>query len=151
MEAFGAVYAVLDFAIAREQEAVVFYESLASKTPDPIAKKTFLSFAKVERKHKEKLEEVRKHPATLSAAEDVTDLNPEDYLVEADLMNETQVSDALLVAVKREKAAKELYAAMEKRVADPSLRALFKKLAHEETAHETKFEAMYAEHLKGES
>ncbi|MBN2683647.1 MAG: ferritin family protein [Pontiellaceae bacterium] len=147
MSSFGAITAVLDFAIEREQEAVDFYGSLAGQATNPAVKKVFLSFAKVEQGHKEKLLEVKSHKSILADKTEVIDLKISDYLVDVDPKNAMSFQDALVIAMKREKAAMELYTAMSMRVGDPALRDLFKKLAHEESTHKIRFETMYEEHF----
>ncbi|NLX25942.1 MAG: ferritin family protein [Lentisphaerae bacterium] len=151
MSSFGTITAVLDFAIKREQEAIDFYGSLAGQATNPSLKKVFLSFAKEEQGHKEKLLAVKSNKSILVDKTEVADLKISDYLVSVDPQNVMSFQDALVVAIKREKAAMELYTVMSKRVEDPALRDLFKKLAHEESAHKTRFETMYEEHFLPEN
>ena len=54
METFESADALLDFAIAREEEAVEFYTELAEQT-EGAARKAFEDFAREERTHKQKL------------------------------------------------------------------------------------------------
>lgn len=149
MDSLGAIFSVLDFAIEREQEAVDFYGTLAQQTTNPSLKKTLISFAKVEQGHKEKLLAVKANRTIFSKEdnEEIVDLKIGDYLVDVDPKVTMSFQDALVVAMKREKAAMELYTAMSTRVDNPELRTLFKKLAHEESTHKLIFETAYEKHF----
>lgn len=148
MNTFEHITGVLDFAIEREQEAVEFYEDLAGRTENLALKKTLTAFAGVEKGHKEKLMAAR--DAGLAMGEPagrVVDLKIGDYLVEVEAGPEMSFQDALVVAMKREKAAMELYSDMAARVPDPGLKTMFEKLAREEAGHKLSFETAYEEHF----
>ncbi len=147
MNTFGSVDAVLDFAIEREQEAVDFYHTLALQTEDPSMKKTLTAFAGVEQGHKEKLMAAKDDKIILAEGEGVVDMKVGDYLVAAEPGPDMSFQDALIVAMKREKAAMDLYTDMATKVSGTSLQALFKKLAREEGTHKLTFESLYEEHF----
>ena len=54
-------------------------------------------------------------------------------------------ADALVVAMKKEKAAFKLYADLAERTSDENLRKLFNNLALEESKHKLRFELEYDE------
>ncbi|MBN2162462.1 MAG: ferritin family protein [Pontiellaceae bacterium] len=147
MNTFGTVDAVLDFAIEREQEAVDFYEGLAVRTENESLKKTLNAFAGVEMGHKEKLIAAKAGQSQVTEGGDVVNLKIGDYLVDVVPGPEMTFQDALIVAIKREKAAMDLYTDLEATVSDPSLQALFKKLAREESTHKLSFETAYEKHF----
>lgn len=147
MEKFGTIDAVLDFAIEREQEAVDFYEGLAGQTDNPSLKKTLTAFAGVEQGHKEKLIAAKCNEIDLSEAGDVIDMKIGDYLVDVEPGPQMTFQDALVVAMKREKAAMDLYSDLAGCLSNSALQELFKKLAHEEGAHKLAFETAYEEHF----
>ena len=152
MEKFESVEAVLDFAIAREQEAVDFYGVLAVQTDQPLLKKTLVSFAAVEQGHKEKLMAAKKGDIALSEERGGgLDLKISDYLVDVEAGPEMSFQDALVVAMKREKAAMDLYTDLVAMVSDPALQSLFKKLAHEEGTHKLRFESLYEDCFLGDN
>lgn len=151
METFKSVTAVLDFAVEREQEAVDFYLDLAGRTHNAALKKTLTAFAGVERGHKEKLLLAKTNDAVLSGGGDVTDMKIGDYLVEVQPGPDMTFQDALVVAIKREKAAMELYSDLVRVVSDPGLKELFTKLAREEGTHKLSFETSYEEHFMSDN
>lgn len=147
MESFGTVEAVLDFAIQREQEAVDFYEDLAGRTENTSLKKTLTAFAGVEMGHKEKLMAAKANKSVLAGRDEVVDMKIGDYLVDVEPGPDMTFQDALIVAIKREKAAMDLYNDLVDVVSDPALQALFRKLAREESTHKLSFENAYEEHF----
>lgn len=147
MESFGTVEAVLDFAIQREQEAVDFYEDLAGRTENTSLKKTLTAFAAVEMGHKEKLMAAKANESVLAGRDKVVDMKIGDYLVDVEPGPDMTFQDALIVAIKREKAAMDLYNDLVDVVSDPALQSLFRKLAREESTHKLKFENAYEEHF----
>ena len=58
---------------------------------------------------------------------------------------------ALVLAMKREKAAFRLYTALAAKVDDEALRELFLRLAQEEAKHKLHFEIEYDEHVLTEN
>ncbi len=147
METFESVDAALDFAIAREQEAVEFYQSLAEQTEIASLKKTLTAFAGVEQGHKEKLLAAKTEESVLAGGEAVVDMKIGDYLVDVQPGADMSFQDALVVAMKREKAAMDLYIDLAAIVADAGLKALFSKLAREEGTHKLNFEIAYEKHF----
>lgn len=150
METFESVDAALDFAIEREQEAVDFYRGLAEQTEIASLKKTLTAFAGVEQGHKEKLLAAKAGEAVLSGGGVTVDLKIGDYLVDVQPGPDMSFQDALVVAMKREKAAMDLYTDLAGLVSDPGLQALFSKLAREEKTHKLSFESAYEEHYLSE-
>ncbi len=150
METFESVDAVLDFAIEREQEAVDFYQGLAEQTDNASMKKTLTAFAGVELGHKEKLLAAKVGCVELVSGRTVVDLKIADYLVDVQPGPDMSFQDALVVAMKREKAAMDLYTDLAQMVSDSGLQALFTKLAREEKTHKLSFETAYEEHYLSE-
>lgn len=151
MEKFESVNAVLDFAIEREQEAVDLYEGLAKQTDNAALKKTLTSFAGVEAGHKVKLQAAKSGRTEMAAGGVVVDMKVADYLIDVQPGPNMTLQDALVVAMKREKAAMDLYTDLAGNVDDPELKALFTKLAREEGAHKLTFETAYEEHFLSEN
>lgn len=151
MSKFASVEEALDFAIEREQEAYEFYLDLAQQTQNPTLQKTLLAFSKVEMGHKEKLAAVKEGYTTLAGVEDVLDMKIGDYLVEVTPSPKMTFQDLLIVAIKRETAARDLYTDLAKSVADASFKALFTKLAQEESTHKLSFETAYDDHILSEN
>ncbi|MBL7017070.1 MAG: ferritin family protein [Kiritimatiellales bacterium] len=151
MEKFESVEAVLDFAIEREQEAFDLYHGLASQTTDPKLEALFTSFAKVEAGHKLKLEGIKEGTTYLPVRQNPVDMKIADYLVEVEPSPEMSFQDALVLAVKRERAANALYTQLAASICDPLLSELFSQLAKEEMAHKVRFEDLYEENFLSEN
>ena len=151
MEIFERVDVALDFAIEREQEAFDFYHGLAARAADPEMERVFVSFAKVEAGHKQQLESLKEGTANLPTREQATDLKIADYLVDVETSPDMSFQDALVVAMKREQAAKLFYTHLAQTIDDPVLAELFRQLAKEESAHKARFENLYEENFMSEN
>lgn len=151
MHNFESVDAVLDFAIEREQEAVDLYEGLATQTDNAALKKTLAAFAGVEAGHKKKLIAVKGGASVGATSGVVLDMKVSDYLIDVEPSPDMSLQDALVVAMKREKAAMELYADLAAAVSDADLQALFSQLAREEATHKLTFETAYEDHFLAEN
>ena len=144
---------ILDFAIGNEEAAIELYRRLAAKTNSPSMRDVFEGFAREEEGHKAKLLGV-KQAGTLtfqSAGEKVTDLKIGDYLVDADPEGDPSYQDALILAMKMEKAAFKLYTDLAEAAPDAELRDLLLRLAEEEAKHKLRFEIEYDEHILTEN
>jgi rubrerythrin len=60
-------------------------------------------------------------------------------------------ADALVLAMKKEKAAFKLYTNLSQRTDNPELKAVFQSLAVEESKHKLRFEIEYDEHVMREN
>jgi rubrerythrin len=138
---------VLDYAIDQEQQAADFYASLAERAEKAGMKKILLDFAEEETRHKERLLAVKAGEHELTPEQEVLDLKISDYLVEVDESPDISYQDALIVAMKRERAAYELYSDMAEKVPESNLRRVFIGLAKEEAKHKLFFESEYDERV----
>lgn len=139
---------ILDFAIGEEEGAVRFYTGLAEKAKHSSMKRDFLLFADEERGHKAKLIAVKEGKIFQPANEAVLDLKISDYTVDVNTDNVESYEDALVVAMKKEKAAFKLYSRLSEIVESESARNLFMALAQEEARHKLRFEIAYDDMLK---
>lgn len=147
MEKFKDVNEILDFAIAAEQEAVEFYTGLAAQAKNAGMKRVFEEFAAEEMGHKARLMRIRETGIMESAAEKVSDLKVADYLVAVKPGPEMVYQDALVLAMKKEKAAFRLYTGLAEKMTNTELRDLFQSLALEESKHKLRFELEYDEYV----
>ncbi len=139
---------VLDFAIEREIEASRFYSELAAKMAVPAMKQVFEDFAKEEQKHKAKLEAVKRGEYTFVPDTGVVPgLGLADYLVEGEPTPDMSYAEALILAMKKEKAAYRLYLKLAGMAAGEAARELFLSLADEEARHKLRFEIEYDDHV----
>ena len=151
MSKFGSVDQILDFAIGEEEKAADFYTEMASKMDHAWMKEVFLGFAKEEMGHKARLLEVKAGKKLLAVKEKVMDLKIGDYLVDADLNAEMDYQQALIVAMKKEKAAFRLYNTLAETTDDANIRSVFLGLAQEEAKHKLRFEIEYDDRILREN
>lgn len=144
VERFESVEAVLDFAIASEIEANLFYLDLAAKASVPAMKEAFEEFAQEEAGHKAKLEAVKRGGILFGAgAVKVQSLDLADYLVAAEPKADMTYAEALILAMQKEKAAYKLYLDLATVAEAEELTDLFLALAAEEAKHKLRFEIEY--------
>ncbi len=152
MTTFKSVQEILDFAIKGEAEAEAFYTGLASQAGSTGMKDAFLSFAKEEAGHKAKLTAIKEGKLDkLIPSFRIVDLKLADYLVDVEPTPGMSYQDALIVAMKREKAAYKLYKDLSAKVEDADLKATFEALANEEAKHKMRFEVEYDEKVLAEN
>ena len=137
---------ILEFAIVGEIAANRFYMDMAAKMKNPAMAKAFTEFAKEELGHKAKLEAVKcdkSFTANESTAAKVADLKIADYTVDVEPTPDMDYQDALILAMKNEKAAYRLYTDLAGSTEDENLSQMFAFLAQEEAKHKLRFEIEY--------
>ena len=139
----GNLEEILDFAIAGEQQAHDFYMDLAKKVERPGMEGLFTQFAREEMGHKKRLEGIKKGTRSFVPAKQVTDLKIGDYLVDVDPSATMTYQNALILAMKREKVAFQLYTDLAAETDDPEVKAVFEGLAQDEAKHKLRFEIEY--------
>ena len=144
---FKSVNEVLDFAIEKEEEARQFYLEWADKLDNQALAEQFVLFAGEENKHKEKLQRVKGGSTFKPAARQVTDLKIVDYLVDITPTPEMDYQEALIVAMRREKASFKLYSDLAAMAQDEGLRDTFLALAQEEAKHKLRLETVYEKEI----
>ncbi len=151
MNEFKSITDVLDFAIASEQTAIDFYEKMAENASSDAMKSVFLNFADEEKGHKHKLQNIKESGQTSISNEKVADLKILDYVVEKEISENMSYEDALVLAMKREKAAFRLYSKLATLTTAASFKNLFLELAQEEAKHKLRFEIEYDEYVLREN
>ena len=142
---------VLEFAINNEIEAAEFYTGLAERVTNRHSKVLFQDFAKEERRHQKILENIKVGGKLKPATQDIPDLMIGDYLVEIDSDKELNYQDALILAMKREKAAFKLYTDLANAAGSSEMKEIFASLAQEEAKHKLSFETEYDQHVLNEN
>jgi len=137
---------VIGFAVMREEESHQFYKDLAEKTTGPFLQPLFREFAKEELKHKQALldmdtatlgkmfEKIAGKQHDLSIAKTMENVSPDPDMA---------FKDVLIMAMKREDKAFELYSLLAEISEDDDLSLLFLGLAREEKQHRRKIEETY--------
>lgn len=144
---FKSVDEILDFAITNEENAATFYTALAGQVKHDGLRKVFETFAKEEKGHKAKLQGIKEGKTLRAAKGGVPDLKISDYLVEEEPGPDMNYQDALILAMKQEKAAFKLYSDLAASTDDENLCTLFTGLAQEEAKHKLKFEIEYEDNI----
>ena len=142
---------ILDFAIEKEEDAYQFYTDLAGKVKAASMRKIFEEFALEEKGHKAKLKAVKRSGALATTGNTVTDLKIGDYLVAAEPDADITYQQALILAMKQEKAAFKLYMDLAAATDDADLQALLLALAQEEAKHKLRFEVEYDDEILKEN
>lgn len=138
---------ILDYAIGQEEEAAAFYAGLAKRADKAGMKETLLDFSREEQKHKDRLLAVKRGERTLKPEQNVLDLKITDYLVDVEPSADISFQDALIVAMKLERAAYRLYSDLALKVPEGEMREVFLGLAKEEANHKLFFESQYDERV----
>ena len=142
MGQFESVEEILDFAIAREIEARDFYLKLAEWMENPAMQKVFENFATEELGHKYKLEAFKRGDISL-VPQQVQSLDIADYVVDVEPQPDMDYAEALVLAMRKEKAAYRLYLDLAAVGEDEELTDMFLSLAQEEAKHKLRFEIEY--------
>lgn len=148
---FESVNDVLDFAIKNEQEAFSFYNDLAARMDSATTSETFKGYAQEEKGHEAKLRAIKEGKQLESAEKEILDLKLSNYLVKEDPTPAMDYQDALILAMKKEKAAFMLYSDLAASTGDRDLQNIFLALAQEEAKHKLRFEIEYDEKVLREN
>jgi rubrerythrin len=139
---------ILDFAIGEEENAVKFYTEMADKAVHSSMKRDFLLFANEERGHRAKLIAAKEGKKFQPDDKKILDLKISDYTVDVNPDQVENYEDALVIAMKKEKAAYKLYTKLSEMVETEDAKNLFASLAQEEAKHKLRFEIAFADLLK---
>lgn len=151
MKSFNTIEEILLFAINSEQESVDFYSRLSAQVNNPEMKQIFRQYAHEEMNHKARLLEIRETGQMEVKTEKVNDLRISDYVVDVMPSPDMSYSDALVLAMKKEKAAFRLYLDLAERANDEDVKAVFLNLAQEESKHKLRFEVEYDQNVLKEN
>jgi rubrerythrin len=151
MEEFKSINDVLDFAIRSEQEAVDFYTNLSSNASNSEMAEIFKDFAREEMGHKAKLMKIKEQGLLEIQVENIPNLKIAEFLVEMKATPDMSYSDALVLAMHKEKAAFKLYTRLAEKAPDSQFKEVFLKLAQEESKHKLRFELEYDEFILREN
>lgn len=145
MKEFKNTDEILDFAIENEQNAVDFYTGMAKIAHNDEMRKTFEQFAKEEIGHKARLIKIKSEGIFSLPTKAVADLKIADYVVKTEQGTDLTYEQALVLAMKKEKAAFKLYMKLSEQTPSDELKQLFLGLAQEESRHKLRFELEYDE------
>ncbi|MCD6287817.1 MAG: ferritin family protein [Candidatus Hydrogenedentes bacterium] len=144
---FKTVDEVIDFAIRKEDDAAKMYTELADRVEYEYMSRLLLEFAREEKGHKAKLLAIKEGKYLVPATEKIMTLGIADNAVAIEPGPDMDFQDALLLAMKEEKAAFAMYTKLAESTDDPDLKSTLLALAQEEAKHKLRFELEYDEHV----
>ena len=151
MKQFENVDDILDFAMNEEQLAVDYYTELAENARTDDMRQVFTEFAEEEIKHKMRLMKIKEEGFYTLEPEVIQDLKISDFVVNVKPTTNMTYEEALILAMKKEKAAFKLYTALADRAPNAQLKDVFLGLAQEESKHKLRFEIEYDEYVLKEN
>ena len=134
---------IISTAIDREVEAYTFYRTISDKVKDAALKKLFGELAGEEKQHREFLQGM--------LSKDVTKMHfdaKKDYMVvnampSPPLTADLKPLDGLVLAIKKELEAMQMYTQLANLSADTEQKFLFSQLANMESGHKARLEDLY--------
>jgi rubrerythrin len=130
-------------AIDNEMEAYTFYRTISDKAKDKNLKDLFDELAKDEAKHKLTLEGfLTKTPEKLHFAES-KDYKVIDAIFTPPLTTDLKPLDGLVIAIKKELEAMQMYTHLANTSADTAQKNIFLELASMERGHKSRLEDIY--------
>jgi rubrerythrin len=120
---------------------------MANQVESKATAKIFKDLAAEEMKHRAILENLEGSGGLKPANFVVADLKVSDYLVEVEPSANMDYQDALILAMKREKAAYRLYIDLAEGAQDQVLKETFENLAQKEAGHKLRLETIYDEQV----
>jgi rubrerythrin len=142
---------VIQFAIDSEQEAVDAYTAASEVVKRKNVREMLLGLAQQERMHKKKLQSIDRGRVSQASIVKIPDLKIADYMDEVTITADMGYQDILIVAMKREEKAHNLYTTLASNTDDAELANLFQLLAAEEAGHKLALEKEYDEHVLTEN
>jgi rubrerythrin len=144
---FKDLNAIIDFAIEKEKEAADFYDTVSSEERMSGKKEMFKEFAVEERKHRRLLEKFKAEGIDQSIKKYklkwIADIKRSNFINDIEYRKGMPYNEMLMMAIKREEKALNLYNVMLGRTEDPHGQKIFKILCQEEAKHKLVLETMY--------
>ena len=142
---------VIKFAIDGEQEAIDAYTTASGIVKRNNMKEMLLGLARQERTHKTRLESIDQERVSEAAIVNVPDLKIADFMDDVTITAAMDYQDILVVAMKREEKAHNLYTTLASNTEDAELKKVFEVLAQEEAGHKLALEKEYDDNVLTEN
>ena len=143
---FDSIEDILRFAVAKEKASCQFYTDMATahQARSGASSTIFEDLAKEELNHKAQLElEIMKLGKVVADSKEDPGRTRADYMLENDFPEDISYADALMLAIRKEKAAFKLYVELMRIAENEEAFEVFMSLAEEEVRHKLMFEAEY--------
>ncbi len=134
---------VIKDAINKEVEAYTFYRTVADKAKDTALKNMFGELAGEEKKHRELLEDFLTKDVKEMHFNASRDYKVADSLETKPLTPDMKPLDGLVLAIRRELEAMQMYSQLAALSDDPAQKTLFTELASMERGHKARLEDIY--------
>lgn len=136
---------IISTAIDREVEAYTFYRSIADKVKDKALKDLFAELAGEEKKHRELLQGMLTKDIAKMKFDPSHDYKVADTLPSAPLSIDMKPINGIIVAIKKELEAMQMYTQLANLAKDTETELLFSQLANMERGHKARLEDLYTE------
>ena len=141
---FDSIDDILKFAIAKEEASYQFYMDMAHQMRSETSNTIFEELANEELNHKAQLElEIIKRGKVVKPLENESERTRGDFALEDDFPKDISYADALMIAIRKEKASFKLYVELMRISENEEAFEAFMALAEEEVRHKLMFEAEY--------
>jgi len=134
---------IISLAIDREVEAYSFYRGVSDKVKDANLKKLFNELAGEETKHREFLQGVLAKGTSHMNFNPHADYKVADALPTPKLTPEMKPLEGIVIAIKKELEAMQMYTQLANASTDNDQKKMFKELALMEQGHKTRLEDIY--------
>jgi rubrerythrin len=136
---------IIQMAISREVESYTFYRSVSDKVKDADLKKLFNELAGEETKHRQFLEGLLTKDVKELHITGAKDYKVGDSLETPKLTMDLKPVDGLVLAIKKELEAMQMYTQLANATNDFVQKSLFQNLAAMESGHKARLEDLYVE------
>jgi rubrerythrin len=134
---------IISLAIDREVESYTFYRNVSDKVKDPALKKLFNELAGEETKHREFLQAFLSKGVAKFHFDAGRDYKVGDALPSPKLSVDMKPLDGLVLAIKKELEAMQMYTQLAGQSTDNEQQLLFSQLANMERTHKARLEDIY--------
>jgi rubrerythrin len=134
---------IISMAIEREVEAYTFYRGVADKVKNPALKSLFAELAGEEKKHREFLQGMLTKDIAKMKFDPSHDYKVADTLPSPTLSVEMKPIEGIVVAIKKELEAMQMYTQLAALAKDTETQFLFTQLANMERGHKARLEDIY--------
>lgn len=138
---------IINFAIDQERKAVKFYQDLQKITKFSEKKKLLKDLENMEKGHIEILNRLRNDEIKNIEIKEIQNLHISDYLIPAEPSADMSYQDIIVIAIKKEEKAYNLYNDLALKINNEDAKKMFLKLALEEAKHKNIFEQIYDEEV----
>ncbi len=134
---------IISTAIDREVEAYTFYRTISDKVKDSVLKKLFDELAGEEKQHREFLQGMLSKDVTKMHFDPKKDYKVVNAMPSPPLSVDMKPLDGLVIAIKKELEAMQMYTQLANLSAETEQKLLFSQLANMESGHKARLEDIY--------